>query len=57
MKTLAITLILAAVGVAALLYGTNGASSLVLIGIMLILGAVAIGARAIYRHRQATNRP
>jgi hypothetical protein len=56
-KTLAITLILAAVGVAALLYGTNGASNLVLIGIMLILGAVAIGARAIYRHRQATNRP
>jgi nitrogen fixation-related uncharacterized protein len=56
-KTLAITLILAAVGVAALLYGTNGASSLVLIGIMLILGAVAIGARAIHRHRQATNRP
>ncbi|GIF47927.1 hypothetical protein DFJ67_7530 [Asanoa ferruginea] len=53
MKTLAVTLVLAAVGVAVIFL----APSLVAIGIMLVLGAVAIGARALYRHWQAANRP
>lgn len=54
MKTLTITLALAAVGVAAMVYGGNDhAPGLVLIGIVLILGAIAVGGRAIYRRRQA----
>jgi hypothetical protein len=58
MKTLAITLALAIVGVAAAVFGgSDDAPGLVLVGIVLILGAVAIGGRAIYRHRQADNRP
>ena len=53
MKSLAVTLALAAVGIAAMIYGGNDdAPGLVLIGILIILGAGAIGGRAIYRHRR-----
>ena len=51
MKSLAVSLALAAVGVVAMLFGGNDDSpGLVVIGILLILGAATIGGRAIYRY-------
>jgi hypothetical protein len=51
-KTLAIALTLAAVGITAVVVGANdGGSGLVAVGVVVILGAVAIGGRGIYRDR------
>ena len=50
MKSLAVSLALAAVGVAAMLFGSNDDSpGLVVIGVVLIVGGATIGGRAIYR--------
>jgi hypothetical protein len=53
MKTLAIALIMVAVGVAAMVYGGNDDSpGMVLIGLLLVVGAIVLGARAAYRRRR-----
>ena len=58
MVSLAVTLVLAAVGIAAMVFGANDDSpGLVLVGLVLLLGAVAVGGRAVYRRLQAPNRP
>jgi peptidoglycan/LPS O-acetylase OafA/YrhL len=55
---LAVALALVAVGVAAMVYGGNDdAPGLVLIGLLLVVAAVVIGARAVYRRRRSADRP
>ncbi|WP_203711352.1 hypothetical protein [Asanoa siamensis] len=58
MKTLAVTLVLAALGVAAVVYGSSDdAPGLVVIGLLLVLGGLAVGGRALVRHWRAAGRP
>lgn len=58
MKSFAAALALVAVGVAAMvLGGYDDAPGAVLIGLLLIVAAFVIGARAVYRRRQGAGRP
>jgi hypothetical protein len=56
--TLAAALAVAAVGVTAIVYGgEDDAPGLVLIGILLIVGAFAVGVRAAHRRGRRTDQP
>ncbi|SDZ61985.1 hypothetical protein SAMN05421684_7354 [Asanoa ishikariensis] len=57
MTSIAIALVLAIVGVVAMVFGARDDSSgLVLVGVVLLIGSVAMGGRAVYRLLQVTNR-
>ncbi|WP_281257709.1 DUF3040 domain-containing protein [Asanoa hainanensis] len=58
MTSIAIAVVLAVLGVLAMVFGANDDSpGLVLVGLVLVLGGVAFGGRAIYRLMQTINRP
>ncbi|MEV4539487.1 hypothetical protein AB0J82_37510 [Asanoa sp. NPDC049518] len=58
MTSIAITVVLGALGVLAMVFGArDDAPGLVLVGLVLLLGAVAVGGRAVYRLMRTANRP